>query len=50
MVNEALKEEMQQIHALTQKTLTPEQWNKMSEETKAQQEQGNLEKCTKHNH
>jgi len=26
MVNSALEEEMKSIHALTQKTLTPEQW------------------------
>ncbi|CAL1284596.1 unnamed protein product [Larinioides sclopetarius] len=28
MVNEVLKEEMNSIHAFTQKTLTPEQWEK----------------------
>ncbi|XP_023230766.1 bolA-like protein 2 [Centruroides vittatus] len=28
MVNEVLKEEMKVIHAFTQKTLTPEQWEK----------------------
>ena len=26
MVNEILKEELQEIHAFTQKTMTPEQW------------------------
>jgi stress-induced morphogen len=34
LVNEILKDEMKEIHALTQKTLTPEQWKKMSQETK----------------
>ena len=29
MVNEILKEEMNEIHALTQKCLIPEQWEKM---------------------
>ncbi|XP_015921699.1 bolA-like protein 2 [Parasteatoda tepidariorum] len=29
MVNEVLKLEMPDIHAFTQKTLTPEQWEKM---------------------
>lgn len=29
MVNEVLKEEMNEIHALTQKCLTPEQWEKL---------------------
>ncbi|GFT39707.1 bolA-like protein 2 [Nephila pilipes] len=28
MVNEILKKEMNSIHAFTQKTLTPEQWDK----------------------
>ncbi|XP_054723059.1 bolA-like protein 2 [Uloborus diversus] len=30
MVNEILKEEMNSIHAFTQKTLTPEQWEKQN--------------------
>jgi hypothetical protein len=29
MVNEILKEEMNEIHALTQKCLIPEQWEKL---------------------
>ena len=29
MVNEILKEEMNEIHALTQKCVTPEQWAKL---------------------
>ncbi|GFQ96819.1 bolA-like protein 2 [Trichonephila clavata] len=39
MVNEILKEEMNSIHAFTQKTLTPEQWDKQKPASK-----GNL-KC-----
>mgnify|MGYP003385348732 CR=1 FL=1 len=31
-MNEVIKEEMAQIHALTQKCVTPEQWEKMLEE------------------
>jgi hypothetical protein len=38
---------MKEIHALTQKTLTPEQWAKMSDEAKASKEQTSLEKCIK---
>jgi len=30
MVNSALSEEMKSIHALTQKTLTPEQWQQQA--------------------
>lgn len=32
LVNDALKEEMPLIHALTQKCVTPEQWEKMVQE------------------
>jgi len=31
MVNSALVEEMKSIHALTQKTLTPEQWQQQQQ-------------------
>lgn len=31
MVNEVLKKEMEDIHAFTQKTLTPEQWEKQKQ-------------------
>ena len=33
MVNNALAEEMKSIHALTQKTLTPEQWQQQQQAT-----------------
>ncbi|CAG0884152.1 unnamed protein product [Cyprideis torosa] len=33
LVNSALAEELQTIHALTQKTLTPEQWEKLKAES-----------------
>jgi hypothetical protein len=42
-----LKDEMNEIHALTQKTLTPEQWNKLSAEAKDNKEQNTNEKCIK---
>jgi len=32
MVNSALEEEMKSIHALTQKTLTPEQWKQQQQQ------------------
>jgi hypothetical protein len=38
---------MKEIHALTQKTLTPEQWAKLSDEAKAEQELTNQQKCIK---
>ncbi|KAJ3003366.1 hypothetical protein HKX48_001797 [Thoreauomyces humboldtii] len=34
LVNEALKEEIAQIHAFSQKTYTPEQFAKLAEESK----------------
>ncbi len=47
LVNEILKEEMKEIHALTQKTLTPEQWNKLSDDNKAKSTEHTHEKCIK---
>lgn len=47
LVNEILKDEMNEIHALTQKTLTPDQWNKLSAEAKDNKEQNTNEKCIK---
>jgi len=35
MVNEVLKEEMKTIHAFSQKTYTPEQWQKLKESVSA---------------
>lgn len=31
MVNAVIKKEMEDIHAFTQKTLTPEQWEKQNQ-------------------
>ena len=38
---------MNDIHALTQKTMTPEQWNKLNAEDKNAKEQNTNEKCIK---
>lgn len=35
LVHEAIKEEMKDIHALTLKTLTPQQWEKKKSETQS---------------
>jgi len=55
LVNEVLKEEMTQIHALTQKCCTPEQWEKMVKENPDLVEQQSVDgaaaaKCIGHNH
>jgi hypothetical protein len=38
---------MNEIHALTQKTLTPEQWSKLTSDAKEVKEQNTNEKCIK---
>ena len=54
MVNEVLKEEMNSIHALTQKCCTPEQWEKMVAENpdlvNKQKEDVDNAKCIGHAH
>ena len=54
MVNEILKEEMKEIHALTQKCVTPEQWGKMVAENpdlvKQSKSDGSDHKCIGHGH
>jgi hypothetical protein len=55
MVNEILKEEMNEIHALTQKCLIPEQWEKMVAENpdllnQKQHSNDPNAKCISHQH
>jgi hypothetical protein len=56
LVNEALKEEMNEIHALTQKCVTPEQWEKMLSENPELTNQSTANKqdpnskCINHQH
>ena len=54
MVNEVLKEEMKEIHALTQKCVTPEQWEKMIAQNPDLAEQSKSaaaqHKCSGHGH
>ncbi len=57
LVNELLKEEMNEIHALTQKCITPEQWEKMKAEnpdlnkaTPQMQPNDPNTKCINHSH
>ena len=55
MVNEILKEEMNEIHALTQKWLIPEQWEKMIAENpdllnQKQHSNDPNAKCISHQH
>ncbi|RMZ99365.1 bolA 2 [Brachionus plicatilis] len=57
LVNEILKEEMSEIHALTQKCVTPEQWEKMvaenpnlSNENQVEKPNDSTKKCEFHQH
>lgn len=57
LVNEALKEEMNEIHALTQKCVTPEQWEKMlvenpdlANQNQVQKPADPTKKCDLHQH
>ncbi|CAF0942044.1 unnamed protein product [Brachionus calyciflorus] len=57
LVNEILKEEMNDIHALTQKCVTPEQWEKMvaenpdlAKQDQVQKPSDSTKKCEFHQH
>ena len=56
-MNEILKEEMNEIHALTQKCVTPEQWEKMvaenpdlAKQDQVQKPADSTKKCEFHQH